>query len=231
MKKLLLTLVVGVSLALFNNLAIAQHSHGMEKSDTLKAGKTSQMNMTIQSDMSQQHLQRRGRTVDDTSKTSKKMMGKKMMMQGHHKGMMGMMHGKMGSDMGMNDPIMMALHTAGCPGYLLKVADKLNLSDSQKENFEALKTNFKKFVVKKNADIKVAKIELDELLSKGKFDTKKIKEQIEKIESLQSELRSEMLKTIEKSRSFLRQDQLDKLKELRAQGGMGMGMMKHEKMK
>ena len=169
MKRLLLIIVVvvGVSLALINNLAIAQHSHSMEKSDTLKAGKTSQMNMTIQSDMSQQHLQRRGRTIDDTSKTSKKMMGKKMMMQGKmgnmmqgHKGMMGMMHGKMGSDMGMNDPIMMTLHTAGCPGYLLKVADKLNLSDSQKENFEALKTNFKKFVVKKNADIKVAKIEL-----------------------------------------------------------------------
>lgn len=247
MRKLLLTLVVGLSLSLVNGLAIAQHSHTTQKSDTLKTGKSHQMMRSIQGDMTQKSLQPRGRMMVDSSKTSQ-MMGKKMMsgekqcskmmMHGKEgKGMMqghmgkGMMPGKMGSDMGMSDPILMTLHTAGCPGYLLKVSDKLELSASQKSQFEALKTNFKKFAVKKSADIKVAKIELNELLNKEKFDSKKIKSQISKIESLQSDLRIEMLKTIEKSRSFLRQDQLNKLKDLRNNGGMGMGMMKHGKMK
>ncbi len=263
MRKLLLTLVVGISLTLVSGLAFAQHSHSTEKSDTLKTGKSNQMMKSIQGDMTAKSLQRRGGMMTDSTKMmgkkmmsdSSKMMGKKMMsgdkkcgkmmmhgkegkgmMQGHM-GMMkghmgkGMMGGKMGSEMGMNDPILMTLHTAGCPAYLLKVSDKLELSASQKAQFEALKTNFKKFAVKKNADIKVAKIELNELLSKDNFNSKKIKSQISKIESLQSDLRIEMLKTIEKSRSFLRQDQLDKLKELRTKGGMGMGMMKHGKMK
>ena len=232
MKKLFLIIIVGLSLTLISGLAIAQHSHTTEKTDTLKSKSSHQMMRSIQGDMTQKSLQHRGGMMTDSSK----MMDRKMkmhekkgkgMMQGHMaKGMMG---GKMGSDMGMNDPILMTLHTAGCPAYLLKLSDKLELSDSQKAQFEALKTNFKKFAVKKNADIKVAKIELNELLSKDNFNSKKIKSQISKIESLQSELRIEMLKTIEKSRSFLRQDQLDKLKELRTEGGMGM--MKHGKMK
>ncbi|NOZ62539.1 MAG: hypothetical protein GXO74_12775 [Calditrichaeota bacterium] len=249
MRKLLLTLVMGLSLTLVSGLAIAQHTHGAQKSDTLKVGKSPQMMMSMQEKMTQENSHPRRMMADSAKKCDmmgKKMMGKgkmggKMMMQGQMgKGMMqghmgkAMMQGKMGSgmnEMGMNDPVMMTLHTAGCPGYLLKVSDKLELSASQKAQFDALKTNFKKFAVKKNADIKVAKIELNELLGNEKFDSKKIKSQISKIESLQSDLRVEMLKTIEKSRSFLRQDQLNKLKELRNDSGMGTCTMKHNMMK
>jgi len=225
MRKLLLTLVVGLSLTLISGLATAQQNQGTQKSDTLKVGKSHQMMMSKQEEKKQQNLQPR-RTMGNKM-MKKGSMGCKTMMQGHMG--KGMMHGKMNSDMGMSDPIIKMLHSAGCPGFLLKAADKLELTDAQITKLNSLKSDLQKFAVQKNADIKVAKIELSELLGAEGFDSRKIKSQISKIESLQSDLRLEFLKTIEQSRGLLTPEQTNTLRGL--SNGCGMGMMKHNMMK
>ena len=223
MKKLTLTLtVMAVTLMLVSGLALAQHSHGSQKSDSLKSGMSKKMMMPMKQKMRGQSMMKGG--MMEKGKMGK-MMGKGKM-QG---GMMG--HGMMQGEqmMGMNDPVIKALHSAGCPGFLLKSADKLELTEQQVNDLKTLKADFQKFAVQKNADIKVAKIELNELIDAANPDFGKVKNKISQLGSLNQNLRFQFLTTVQNSRKLLTADQLKRLPGLAqncCMGMMGKGMMK-----
>ena len=164
MKKLITSLfVMAVSLLLVSGLVLAQHNHGDQKSDSLKSATSHRMMKPMQQEM-------RGSGMMEKGKMQKGMMGGHDMMKCDKMGK-GMMHGQMGKEMmNMKDPIIKALHSNGCPGFLVKMAEKLNLSEQQLTDLKALKAEMQKFSVQKNADIKVAKIELNELFDSEKPD-------------------------------------------------------------
>ncbi len=229
MKKLTLTLtVMAVSLLLVSGLALAQHSHDHvgHQSDSLKSGTSQGMMMPMHEKMMGKGMMKGGMMEKGDMKCD--MMGKGMM-QGGMKGH-GMMQGQQGHQMmGMSDPVIQSLHAAGYSGFLLKSADQLELTEKQVNDLKSLKADFQKFAVQKNADIKVAKIELNELIDAANPDFGKIKSKISQLGSLNQDLRFQFLTTVQNSRKLLTADQLKKLPELAqscCMGMMGKGMMK-----
>ncbi len=159
------------------------------------------------------------------------MQGKMMMGKGK---MMGMGHIDSGMMQMKSDPVMGTLHQFGCPGFLLKNAVQLKLTDQQKQTLNALKLEFKKFAIKIQADIKVAKLDIKEAMNADSPNFKKIKASVKTINTLQEELRTNFLNTLLKARKVLNADQLKTLKTLAAnccQGMPGKGMMHHQMMK
>lgn len=129
-------------------------------------------------------------------------------------GMMGsgMMHGMYGTSMmGMGDHLIMQLCHFGCPGFLLELTDELSLSEKQINDLKTMMTDYQKYATKKRADIRVAKIELSELLDMTKPDFGKVKNKVDAIAAIEKELRLEFLDAVEKSRNLLSDDQLKKL--------------------
>ena len=86
---------------------------------------------------------------------------------------------------------------------MLKVSEKLELNEKQVDDLKRLKADFQKFAVQKNADIKVANIELSELKEIANPDFEKISKKITQLGSLNQDLRFEFLSTIQKSRELL----------------------------
>ena len=226
MKKLITSLLVmALSLLLISGLVLAQTSHGNQKSDSLKSAMSHRMMKPMQQEMRASGMMQGG--MMEKGKMQKSKMGHEMMKC--DKMGKGMMHGQKDKEMmNMNDPVIKALHSNGCPGFLLKIADKLNLSDQQLADLKALKSEMQKFSVKNNADIKVAKIELNELVDSEKPDFGKVKSKISQIGSFEQTLRLEFLNVVQKSRNLLTNEQLKKLNSLPK--GSGMGMMHKSKM-
>jgi len=164
----------------------------------------------------------------EEAQTMMPMMGQRQMQQS----MMGqgMMHGMHGmSMMGMEDPLIMQLCHFGCPGFLLELTDELSLLEKQIKDLKALMTDYQKYATKKKADIRVAKIELSELLDLLKPDFGKVRNKVDEIAAIEKDLRFKFLNTIEKGRSLLTDDQLKKLQIYKLQedtGMMGRGMMR-----
>ena len=158
--------------------------------------------------------------------------GQKAGMQGMHGSMMkGMMKGSEHMSMGMmNDPVFKALHSYGCPGFLLKSAKKLNLTEKQIQTLTNLKLEFKKAATKNKADIKIATLDIQQAMNADQPDFDKVKKAINKISSLEQELRNNFLNTIIKARKVLTSEQLKTLKTLSSDCCKGMqhgqGMMK-----
>ncbi|MHB2154006.1 Spy/CpxP family protein refolding chaperone [Calditrichota bacterium GD2] len=155
------------------------------------------------------------------------MMQKQEKAPGHKMGIHGKMDHK-SMDM-MSDPVLKTLHSYGCPGFLLKSASKLNLSEKQIQTLTGLKLEFKKAAVKNKADIKIATLDIQEAMNADQPDFNKVKKAIKKINSLQQELRDNFLNTLIKSRKVLTAEQFKVLKTF-ASGcckGMqpGQGMM------
>ena len=147
------------------------------------------------------------------------------MMQGNM--MMGMMHGN--GMKGMSDPLFKALHGYGCPGFVLKFTDQLDLSQEQVQKLEFLKLEFKKAAVQNAADRQVATIDLKQILNANRDDFKKARATINQINALEGKLRLTFLNTIEQGRQVLTADQLQKLNMLSTQSPMKNckgGMMK-----
>lgn len=136
-----------------------------------------------------------------------------------HKGGMGMM--QMG-----HDPVFGMLHTYGCPGFLLKNSAQLGLTEKQTETLKTLMLEFKKTAVKNNADVKIALVDIKEVMNSAQPDFGKVKSLINKISSLKQQLRLSFLETLIQGRKALTPEQLNKLQSLTDKCGMGgHGMM------
>lgn len=151
-----------------------------------------------------------------------------------------MSRGTMGQGM-MGDPVCKDLHKSGGPGFYEKYAEDLGLSEQQVKDLKAIWSAHKKGVIRKKADIQIAKIELGEILGQDSIDFGKAKAKVMQIGSLDQDIRLDLLSSIEKAQKVLTTEQLAKFKTLKGQcckgmmktgmmksGTMGMGMMKKD---
>ena len=97
---------------------------------------------------------------------------------------------------------------------LLRNREKLGLSDDQVKKLEQLRSDFEKETIRNEADIRVAEIDLNNLLQAQSADLAKVEAKIRDIERLRADLRIARIRAIEKGKALLTAEQRKKLQEL-----------------
>jgi hypothetical protein len=97
---------------------------------------------------------------------------------------------------------------------MLRNREKLGLSADQTRNLEQLRENFQKDSIRKEADLRVAEMDLNGLLEAQPVDMAKVEAKLREIERLRADLRLARIRTIEKGKDQLTTDQRKKLQEL-----------------
>ena len=123
-------------------------------------------------------------------------------------------------------------HEAPLISLALAHSQELSLSPDQQQKLRDLQTGFAKEAVRKQADIRIAEIDLNAQLEQERWDLAKIEPLVKQIAALKGDLRLARIKTLAAGRALLTPDQLAKLKQvghrLGPQPGMGPGGMPHE---
>jgi hypothetical protein len=97
---------------------------------------------------------------------------------------------------------------------MLRHREKLGLSPDQVKNLEQLRDNFQKESIRKEADLRVAEMDLNSLLEAQPVDMAKVEAKIREMERLRADLRLGRIRTIEKGKDQLTADQRKKLQDL-----------------
>lgn len=98
--------------------------------------------------------------------------------------------------------------------FMLRHREELQLSDEQVKALEALRSDFQKEAVRRSAEIRVAELELQELLREDPVDLGKVEAKVRQIEALRAEHRLSRIKTIERGKALLTPEQRRKLESL-----------------
>jgi Spy/CpxP family protein refolding chaperone len=101
--------------------------------------------------------------------------------------------------------------------FMLRNRDKLDLSAAQVKNLEQLRNDIQKESIRKDADLRVAEMDLHGLLGADKVDIAKAEAKIRAIERLRGDLRIARVRTNHKAKELLTADQRKKLQELLAE--------------
>jgi Spy/CpxP family protein refolding chaperone len=130
------------------------------------------------------------------------------------------MGGGMGGDM-MGGGMMGAEHP------LWKNLHELGLDEKQKEAAKRITRKTMKEVIKKRADMQIARLDLRDALDEDTVDMKAVESKLKAIESLETDIYLSHVKAIEEIKSILTPDQRKKLKEMMEKHPMmkKMGMM------
>src|SRR5262245_26613435 len=101
--------------------------------------------------------------------------------------------------------------------FILRNREKLDLSAAQVKSLEQLRNDFQKESIRRDADLRVAEMDLNGFLVPDKIDMAKVEAKVREIERLRSELRLARIRTIQKGKEVLTADQRKKLQELLAE--------------
>ena len=137
-----------------------------------------------------------------------------MPMKGHGEG-----HGPM---MGMGGMDMM-----GGDMMCMEHADKMGLTDDQMMKMKPLHREMQKKQIRSKADLKIAEIELMEIMEVKDFDLDKASSTVKKIGDIKTAQHLEMLKAMKDMRTILTDEQFKKMHKMCM---MKMGEKKHGKM-
>ena len=132
-----------------------------------------------------------------------------MPMKGHGEGQ-GQMMGMGGMDM-----------------MCMEHAKKMGLTDDQMEKMKPLHREMQKKQIRSKADLKIAEIELKEIMEVKDFDLDKATAAVKKIEDMKTARHLEMLKAMKDMRAILTDEQFKNMQKMCM---MKMGEKKHEKM-
>jgi len=104
---------------------------------------------------------------------------------------------------------------------------RLGLTDDQTAKLKELRRNYLKETTMQSARVRVAELELADLLDEKKLDASKIEKKVKEIESLKSELMMGRLRSLIKSADFLTPEQFTQFRAMTMQrmGAGGMGQM------
>jgi Spy/CpxP family protein refolding chaperone len=97
---------------------------------------------------------------------------------------------------------------------IIRNREKLGLSSEQVRNLERLRNDLEKESIRKEADIRVAKMELNDLLAAQPVDMTKVEAKVREIERLRADLRFARIRTVAKGKEQLSAEQRKKLEEL-----------------
>lgn len=112
----------------------------------------------------------------------------------------------------------------------LEHSQELGLSAEQVRKLEGLRAGFEKQAIRQSADIRIAELELSELLGAEPVDLSKVQAKLRQADSLRSELRMGRIRTLEEGKAELTAEQREQLKQRLSEtgiGGTGMQQM-HE---
>lgn len=98
--------------------------------------------------------------------------------------------------------------------FMLSNQDKLQLSASQVQTLEKLRNDFRRQSIRLDADLKVAEMDLAQLLDADSADMTKVESKVREVEKLKGDLRLARLRAIEEGKRTLSPEQRTKLKEL-----------------
>lgn len=99
-------------------------------------------------------------------------------------------------------------------GMCIKHADKIGLSDEQLTKMKPAHNEMKKKQVRFNADVKIAELELAEIMDMKDFDLEKASAAVKKIAEIKTAHHLEMLKAMKEIRSALTDEQFKKMKKM-----------------
>ncbi len=141
------------------------------------------------------------------------------------------MHGGMMMGSGMHQ-MMGQMHDGGCAmmgaghmqGFFLNQAEELGLDAPQVARLDKLKTESQKAVIRKQADLRVAQLELNELLQDANAKRSNLEAKAKKVEELRSGIRLTEFNARLEARAVLTPEQLQKAKFVQC-NGMQNGMM------
>lgn len=111
-------------------------------------------------------------------------------------------------------------------GMCLKHADKLGLSEDQVAKMKPIHREMEKKQVRFKADLKIAEIEMMEIMEVKDFDLEKANAAVKKIADLKTAHHLEMLKSMKEARSMLTDEQFKKMHKMMP---MKMDGKKHSK--
>jgi Heavy-metal resistance len=99
---------------------------------------------------------------------------------------------------------------------MLSHRDELELSSGQVQRLERLRADFQKEAIRAEADLRVAEMDLGQLLAAEPVDTGAVEAKIREIEKRRADLRVARVRTIESGRALLNADQREKLRAMLA---------------
>jgi len=99
--------------------------------------------------------------------------------------------------------------------FMLEYKDALDLSPQQAEELRKLRSRFERKSIRREADIKVTKMELDELLDADTVDLGKAEKKVRELERLRGDEKLSRIRTTEAAKDLLNPEQRKKLAVLR----------------
>lgn len=97
--------------------------------------------------------------------------------------------------------------------FFLCCKQELGLTDDQVKALKTIKTNFMKEDIQKEADLKIAHMELQDLLQADKVDLPSVEKKIKAVSNLEADKKIAHIKAFEKAKEVLTPEQLKKQKE------------------
>jgi Spy/CpxP family protein refolding chaperone len=94
------------------------------------------------------------------------------------------------------------------------LAEKIGLSEEQKTKLDDIITNHRKDMIRKNADISLAEIDLNKLMSQDNPDMNLVKENILKIATMKADTEFTKFKAMIDAKNVLTKEQQEKFKQL-----------------
>ena len=118
-------------------------------------------------------------------------------------------------------------------GMCIEHADKMGLTDDQIMKMKPMHREMQKKQARFKADLKIAEIELMEIMEVKDFDMEKASAAVKKIADIKTAHHLEMLKAMKEMRAILTDEQFKKMKKMMMCMKMGekkpaMGMMKKQ---
>ncbi len=102
--------------------------------------------------------------------------------------------------------------------HFSRMLASLGLDDKQTESIRAIRSKVKKDMVKKRAELEIARIDLRDLLAKDQVDMSAVETMVKKMSGLQTEIRIARIKSMQEIKAVLTPEQRKKLKEMRERG-------------
>lgn len=97
---------------------------------------------------------------------------------------------------------------------MLKNADKLGLSDEQIKKLYEIKRKYSKDIIKQDAEMKIAEIDLGALLKESEINLPEVKEVLKKVENFKTQIKYLRIMAFVEARNILTDEQKDSLKKL-----------------
>jgi Spy/CpxP family protein refolding chaperone len=116
-------------------------------------------------------------------------------------------------------------HFAGADGwserplvsFMLSHREELGLSAAQTQELERLRAGFQREAIKRDADLRIAEMDLSGLLGADPVDMGKVEGKVREIERGRADLRLARIRAIEQGKALLSRDQRAKLETLLAE--------------